>query len=86
MSTLVNFGGVASRSAGQPADSRIVIVQAPYEGTVSYGGGTSKGPQAILEASLQVETRDEETGVDLETLSFSLGPVVEGEGVLAEEY
>lgn len=86
MSTLVNFGGVASRSAGKAADSRIVIVQAPFEGTVSYGGGTSKGPQAILDASLQVETRDEETGVDLENLSYSLGAVVEGEGVLAEEY
>jgi agmatinase len=86
VSTLVNFGGVASRSAGQAGDSRIVIVQAPYEGTVSYGGGTSKGPKAILDASLQVETRDEETGVDLETLAYSLGPVVEGEGILAEEY
>ena len=85
-STLVNFGGVASRSAGQAADSRIVIVQAPYEGTVSYGAGTSKGPKAILEASLQVETHDEETGEDLEDLAYSLGPVVEGDGMLAEEY
>jgi agmatinase len=86
VSTLVNFGGVPSRSGGKTAESRIVIVQAPYEGTVSYGSGTSNGPNAILEASLQVETRDEETGVDLENLSYSLGPVVPGEGVLAEEY
>jgi len=86
VSTLVNFGGLASLSGGRAQDSRIVIVPAPYEGTVSYGGGTSKGPQAILEASLQVETRDEETGIDLENLSYSLGAVVPGEGVLAEEY
>ncbi len=41
--------------------SRIAIVSAPYEHTVSYGGGTAKGPQAILKASQYVELFDEET-------------------------
>ncbi len=41
--------------------SRIVVVSAPYEHTVSYGGGTAKGPQAILKASQYVELFDEET-------------------------
>jgi agmatinase len=68
---------VASRSGGDPARSEVVFVQAPYEGSVSYGGGTAGGPAAILEASRQVETRDEETGLDLEELSYALGPVVE---------
>lgn len=71
-----NFGGVATRSAGDPARARTVFVQAPYEGSVSYGGGTGDGPAAILAASRQVETRDEETGVELEDLSYALGPVV----------
>jgi agmatinase len=82
----LNFGGVSSRSGGDVVSSRLVIIQAPYEGTVSYGSGTSRGPQAILEASMQVETRDDETGIDLEDLSYCLGAVIEGEGAPAEEY
>ncbi|MBI5216292.1 MAG: agmatinase [Ignavibacteriae bacterium] len=41
--------------------SKIVVVPAPYEKTVSYGGGTVDGPDAILEASHFVEFYDEET-------------------------
>lgn len=72
-----NFGGVRTRSEGDASRARVVFVQAPYEGTVSYGGGAGRGPAAILAASLQVETVDDETGVDLEDLSFALGPIVE---------
>ena len=32
-------------------DSKVVIVSAPYEHTVSYGGGTKDGPAAIITAS-----------------------------------
>jgi agmatinase len=35
---------------------------------------------------MQVETLDDETGVDLESLSYALGPVVAGDGVPPEEY
>ena len=41
--------------------SKIVILPAPYEHTVSYGSGTKKGPEAILKASHYVEWFDEET-------------------------
>ncbi len=41
--------------------SRVVILPVPYERTVSYGGGTKKGPGAILKASHYVEFYDEET-------------------------
>lgn len=41
-------------------ESRIAIVSAPYEHTVSYGGGAAKGPAAILEASAYVEFYDDE--------------------------
>jgi len=34
------------------------VLPVPYEKTVSYSGGTSKGPIAILEASEQLETWD----------------------------
>ncbi|MFN8177003.1 MAG: agmatinase [bacterium] len=75
--TYPNFGGVPTRAQGDVSRAEVVFVQAPYEGSVSYGSGTARGPAAILEASRQVETRDEETRVRLEDLSFCLGPVVE---------
>ena len=40
--------------------SGIVVLPAPYEHTVSYGGGTRRGPQAIIAASHFVEFYDEE--------------------------
>jgi agmatinase len=45
-----------------PEDSRVVVVPVPFEATTSYGGGTSKGPAAVLEASRQVDLFDHETG------------------------
>jgi len=44
--------------------ARYVVLSSPYEGTVSYGTGTKKGPAAIIEASRQVETYDIETARD----------------------
>ena len=38
----------------------VVVVPFGIEKTVSYGGGTSKGPQEIIKASHQVELFDEE--------------------------
>ncbi len=39
-------------------DSRLVLLPVPWEVTVSYGGGTSLGPRAILEASKQMDLCD----------------------------
>ncbi|PKL80529.1 MAG: agmatinase [Ignavibacteriae bacterium HGW-Ignavibacteriae-4] len=41
-------------------NSKVAIVSAPYEYTVSYGGGTKNGPEAIIKASQFVEFYDEE--------------------------
>jgi agmatinase len=45
--------------------SRIVVLPAPYEHTVSYGGGTRRGPAAIIKASQYVEFYDEELDREL---------------------
>lgn len=45
-----------------PEESRVVIIPVPWEATTSYGGGTSGGPAAVLEASKQVDLFDHETG------------------------
>jgi len=49
--------------------AKVVIVPCPYEGTVTYQKGTSKGPSKIIEASLYMETFDDE----LETETFKIG-------------
>lgn len=41
-------------------NSKIVIIQAPYEHTVSYGGGAAQGPQGIIDSSAYVEFYDDE--------------------------
>ena len=41
-------------------NSKVAIVSAPYEHTVSYGGGTKNGPEAIIKSSQFVEFYDEE--------------------------
>jgi len=37
------------------AEADIVLVPVPWEVTTSYGGGTSRGPEAIFDASFQVD-------------------------------
>jgi agmatinase len=41
-------------------EASVVVVPVPYEATVSFGGGTARGPEAIIAASQQVELFDEE--------------------------
>jgi agmatinase len=40
--------------------SEIIIIPVPWEVTVSYGAGASEGPNAILEASFQVDLHHQE--------------------------
>ena len=40
-------------------ESEIVLVSVPWDVTTSYSDGTSDGPEAIKEASLQVDLFDE---------------------------
>lgn len=61
-------------------DAGIAILPVPYEGTVTYGNGTRLGPQAIMEASRQVETYDMLTERDFEKLRFAtLDPIEIGD-------
>jgi len=42
------------------AQSEIIIIPVPWEVTVSYGSGTSDGPQAVFDASFQVDLLHQE--------------------------
>ncbi|HLF15076.1 MAG TPA: agmatinase [Bacteroidota bacterium] len=63
--------GIDSNFLGAPTlratwrNSRVAILPIPFEQTVSYGKGASRGPAAILKASSYVEFYDEETGRDV---------------------
>jgi agmatinase len=46
------FGGLPKQDFEK---SKIVVIPVPYEATTSYKEGTKKGPEAILEASGQIE-------------------------------
>jgi len=48
-----------------PGSSLFHVIPVPYEKTVSYGKGTSRGPGAIIAASQQLETFDG-TGIPIE--------------------
>ncbi len=51
-----HYGFLHSEFRNSSAQSaRYHIIPVPFEATVSYMGGTAKGPGAILEASLQLE-------------------------------
>jgi len=64
----LSFGGITSSYE----DAKIFILPVPFEGTVSYGKGTSKGASAIIDASQFVELYDFESGNDFEDLKLSL--------------
>ena len=54
------FLGLPPELARSYADARAVVIPYGLEASVSYGGGTEAGPQAMLDASMEVEPFDEE--------------------------
>jgi len=56
-----NFLGLDPEDC-DPRRSAVLILPVPYEATVSYGSGTRRGPQAIVDASGTVELYDHEHG------------------------
>ena len=57
----VDFGGLPPEMSSRAA-AQVLGWPVPYEKTVSYGSGTASGPDAIIEASRNMELYDEELG------------------------
>ncbi len=54
-----SFLGLSVKDAGKPEKAKTVIIPFGLEKSVSYAGGTKKGPQAIIDASPNLEFFDE---------------------------
>lgn len=60
-----NFAGLEDRYAAFTT-SRVAVLPVPYDFSTSYQGGARGGPHAILAASRNMETWDEELGATYE--------------------
>jgi agmatinase len=56
----VGFLGLSDDEAGPAEAARAVVIPFGVEASVCYGGGTARGPEAIIAASPQLEFFDEE--------------------------
>jgi agmatinase len=70
----MNFGGIAEPEFSSFDKSRVLVWPISYEGTVSYGGGTGRGAQAIIDASRNMELYDEETDAEVYKLGIHTLP------------
>jgi len=57
-------------------EADVILLPLPHEGTVSYGRGTSRAPEAIWRASAQIELWDEELRFELDSLGYHSAPAV----------
>lgn len=60
MTPKAGFLGLEKADAVAPKDAQAVVIPFGLEASVSYGGGTAEGPQAMIDASHQVELFDDE--------------------------
>lgn len=75
--------------AGSSLDAAdVAILSVPWEGTVSFGAGTARGPEAILTAGPHLETFDEELEWDADgALKVCTLPAIEpASGERSESY
>lgn len=80
---VTRYFGIPDEFSSQE-NSKVAIVPVPYEATVSYGHGTSGGPDAILEASQQVELFDDELWIEPYKVGIHTAEAVRMETVTAE--
>lgn len=73
-------------------EAEVIIIPVPWEVTVSYRGGTANGPQAMLNASFQIDLYDPyitdawKIGLAMETISAEIKTKNDALRVKAEKY
>jgi agmatinase len=77
MSYKTNFGDLPKANSTLKT-SQVVILPVPYDGTSTWGKGADIGPEAILEASANMELYDIETASEVYKKNiFTAKPVIE---------
>jgi agmatinase len=72
----MNFGG--AEVVYDYAGSGIIIIPVPYDGTSTWMKGADRGPDAIMEASVNLEFYDVETGTEVHKKGIhTIAPVSE---------
>lgn len=66
----MNFGGIAEEEFSSFDRARVLVWPVSYEGTVSYGTGTGRGAETIIDASRNMELYDEETDAEVYKLGI----------------
>ena len=72
-----NFGGLSRRYSNYKS-STIVILPVPFDKTSTWIKGSSKGPQAIINASRNMELYDIETGSEVYTKGIHTAGKISG--------
>ena len=72
------FGDIKEDWAG-PKKSKVYIIQAPYGGTLTYVKGAHKGPQGIIDASINMELFDDELQAETYKIGIYTNPPLEFE-------
>jgi agmatinase len=70
-----NFGAIPAEYAGEES-ARIVVLPVPYDETSTWMKGADRGPQAIIEASANMELFDIETGSEVFRRGIFTAPAV----------
>ncbi len=78
MDETANFGALPSEYS-RPSDAEIVVVPVPFDGTSTWKKGADRGPQAIIDASANVELYDIETDSEVYLHGICTDAPVEGE-------
>lgn len=72
----MNFGGIDDPAFSDRDTAKVLVLPVSYEGTVSYGSGTGRGAEAIIDASRNMELFEEETSAEVYKIGIHTLPVV----------
>lgn len=83
MEETINFGYIPEQYS-KLEDSRIVIIPVAYDGTSTWIRGASKGPEAIIDASANLELYDIETDSQVYLQGIFTEHTIEAEATVTE--
>lgn len=73
---MVHFGDIPQEFCNEK-DSKIVILPIPYDGTSTWVKGADKGPEALLDASANMELYDIETDSEVYLQGIYTAPAID---------